>query len=212
MFSSKAGIITRTICRHVIQNQTQLAQSSIRRHTISQAVLASNIRLLSTSIARTADKLTSTPAVADSVAIFDKFPDVKITRKIVGAQNQIDLDLVLFQYQTCPFCCKVRVFLDSQGFSYSVVEVDAVLRHETKWSSYKKVPMMLAKTKDGKYVQLTDSSSIVSILATVLENPTVDIVELARRYAEAGSASGGKDNGVLSKYHLALKNPTNSNE
>lgn len=41
-------------------------------------------------------------------AIIDRFPDnVKITRKIYNPNDNTDLDLVLFQYQTCPFCCKV---------------------------------------------------------------------------------------------------------
>ncbi len=42
-------------------------------------------------------------------AVIDKFPDnVKITRKIYNPNDNTNLDLVLFQYQTCPFCCKVR--------------------------------------------------------------------------------------------------------
>lgn len=39
--------------------------------------------------------------------IIDKLPSVKITRKIHNPKDKNDLDLVLFQYQTCPFCCKV---------------------------------------------------------------------------------------------------------
>lgn len=43
-------------------------------------------------------------------AVIDKFPDnIKITRKIYNPNDNTDLDLVLFQYQTCPFCCKVSV-------------------------------------------------------------------------------------------------------
>lgn len=56
------------------------------------------------------------------------------------------------------FCSKVRSFLDYSGLSYSVVEVDAVLRQSIKWSSSKKVPTLLARTREGKYVQLNDSS------------------------------------------------------
>lgn len=55
--------------------------------------------------------------------IVDKLPNVKIIRKIVNPKDNHNLDLVLFQYQTCPFCCKVRAFLDGNQFSYSVVEV-----------------------------------------------------------------------------------------
>ena len=50
------------------------------------------------------------------------------------------LKFTLYQYQTCPFCCKTRVFLDYYGISYDVVEVNSVKRTEIKWSKYKKVP------------------------------------------------------------------------
>lgn len=39
--------------------------------------------------------------------IIEQLPDVKITRKIVNPKDETNLDLVLFQFQTCPFCCKV---------------------------------------------------------------------------------------------------------
>lgn len=55
--------------------------------------------------------------------VLDALPEVKIIRKIVNPNDKHNLDLVLFQYQTCPFCCKVRAFLDGNQFSYSVVEV-----------------------------------------------------------------------------------------
>lgn len=55
--------------------------------------------------------------------IVDKLPNVKIIRKVVNPKDNHNLNLILFQYQTCPFCCKVRAFLDGNQFSYSVVEV-----------------------------------------------------------------------------------------
>ncbi|XP_053663959.1 prostaglandin E synthase 2 [Anopheles marshallii] len=38
--------------------------------------------------------------------VLDKLPDVKIMRKVVNPKDDSELDLVLFQFQTCPFCCK----------------------------------------------------------------------------------------------------------
>lgn len=70
--------------------------------------------------------------------------------KIIGDQS--GLKLVLYQYQTCPFCCKVRAFLDYHGISYDIIEVDPVLRQAIKWSDYKKVPILLAKMEDGYQV------------------------------------------------------------
>lgn len=164
-------------------------------------------------------------------AVIDNLPDdIKITRKIYNPNDNTDLDLVLFQYQTCPFCCKVsvttkrkfalrvnvlqysvpsqvRAFLDSQGFSYSVIEVDAVLRQSIKWSKYKKVPMLLAKRKDGKYVQLTESSMIISTLASFLLNTDQDIGQLVNYYPNVSFVDdGGKQKtDVINKYFLMFQ-------
>lgn len=136
--------------------------------------------------------------------IIDKLPDVPITRKIVNPNDKSNLELVLFQYQTCPFCCKVRAFLDSNGLSYSIVEVDAVLRQGLKWSPTKRVPTLLARTKEGKYVQLSESSAIISILATVLQDPSADVGELAKFYPKVSflGDDGKKKHDVLNKYFL----------
>lgn len=141
-------------------------------------------------------------------AVFiDKLPDVKITRKLYNPKDKSGLDLVLFQYQTCPFCCKVRAFLDSQEFSYSVVEVDAVLRQSIKWSKYKKVPMLLAKCKDGRYIQLTDSSMIISILASIQHDPSQDIGTLFDFYPteEYVDENGNSKSEVVNKYFLMFQ-------
>lgn len=55
--------------------------------------------------------------------ILDGLPNVKFIRKVVNPKDKSNLDIVLFQFQTCPFCSKVRAFLDASGFSYSIVEV-----------------------------------------------------------------------------------------
>lgn len=55
--------------------------------------------------------------------ILDELPNVKVIRKVVSPKDKYNLDIVLFQFQTCPFCSKVRSFLDASGFSYSIVEV-----------------------------------------------------------------------------------------
>lgn len=51
--------------------------------------------------------------------------------------------LTLYQYKTCPFCSKVRAFLDYHGLSYEIVEVNPVMRQEIKWSAYRKVPILM---------------------------------------------------------------------
>ena len=50
--------------------------------------------------------------------------------------------LTLYQYKTCPFCCKTRAFLDYYGLEYKSVEVNPLTRKEIKFSKYKKVPFI----------------------------------------------------------------------
>ena len=49
----------------------------------------------------------------------------------------------LYQYQNCPFCCKVRAFLDYYGIDYEKVEVNPLLKSEIKFSEYRKVPIAI---------------------------------------------------------------------
>lgn len=52
----------------------------------------------------------------DGPIFIDEIPEtVKISRKIVNPKDDSGLELILFQFQTCPFCCKVSInhkFLD----------------------------------------------------------------------------------------------------
>jgi len=66
----------------------------------------------------------------------------------------------LYQYNNCPFCCKVRAFLDYYGIDYEKVEVNPLLKTEIKFSDYRKVPIIIIDEKQ----QLNDSSLIISIL------------------------------------------------
>ncbi|XP_057355060.1 prostaglandin E synthase 2 isoform X4 [Manis pentadactyla] len=87
------------------------------------------------------------------------------------------LQLTLYQYKTCPFCSKVRAFLDFHALPYQVVEVNPVQKAEIKFSSYRKVPILLAQEGDSLQ-QLNDSSVIISALKTYLVSgqPLEDIV------------------------------------
>ncbi|KAL6839804.1 hypothetical protein ACP4OV_030492 [Aristida adscensionis] len=74
-------------------------------------------------------------------------------------QDLLPQNVVLYQYQACPFCNKVRAYLDYHDIPYKVVEVNPLSKKEIKWSDYKKVPIL---TVDGE--QLVDSSDIINIL------------------------------------------------
>lgn len=120
-------------------------------------------------------------------------PNVQITRKIEGP-TKLPFDLTLFQYCSCPFCCKARTFLDYFGLNYNIVEVNPVLRQQMKWSTnYKKVPVLLAHHQETdpsdtsrnqpKIYQINDSSVIVSSLGSCL---------LSRRTMTSGTDTKGE--------------------
>ncbi|KAK9277829.1 hypothetical protein L1049_027385 [Liquidambar formosana] len=68
-------------------------------------------------------------------------------------------DVVLYQYEACPFCNKVKAFLDYYDIPYKVVEVNPLSKKEIKWSDYKKVPILMV---DGE--PLVESSDIIDEL------------------------------------------------
>lgn len=95
---------------------------------------------------------------------------IEATRSRIGRLSLPDLKFTLFQYQSCPFCCKVRALLDYYGISYDIIEVNPVLRQQTKFSTYRKVPILLVEDKNDStsYLQLNDSSLIISVLTSFL--------------------------------------------
>ncbi|XP_008558692.1 prostaglandin E synthase 2 [Microplitis demolitor] len=138
-----------------------------------------------------------------NVDILKYKPPIEPSRRIVSPVDPTGLKLTLFQYQSCPFCCKVRTFLDYYGISYDVVEVDPVLRREISWSSYRKVPILLAKV-DGGYRPLNDSSMIVSVLASHLNDKSYNLNDLAKYYPViAMNDDDGKfKHEIINKYFL----------
>ncbi|XP_074218424.1 prostaglandin E synthase 2 isoform X3 [Camelus bactrianus] len=103
--------------------------------------------------------------------------DLSAERSAVQLSLSSRLQLTLYQYKTCPFCSKVRAFLDFHALPYQVVEVNPVRRAEIKFSSYRKVPIVLAQEGESLQ-QLNDSSVIISALKTYLVSgqPLEDII------------------------------------
>ncbi|XP_068577189.1 prostaglandin E synthase 2 [Cebidichthys violaceus] len=102
--------------------------------------------------------------------------------KVSGGRG---LALTLYQYKTCPFCSKVRAFLDYHGLPYEIVEVNPVMRKEIKWSVYRKVPILMVDSD----VQLNDSSVIISSLKTYLINKDKSVSDILRCYPEMKSVN-----------------------
>jgi microsomal prostaglandin-E synthase 2 len=91
------------------------------------------------------------------------------------------MELVLYQYEVCPFCCKVKGYLDARGVPYRTVEVNPLLKSEIKFSKdYRKVPIVLI---DGE--QFNDSSAIID--------------EIERRIAAANPAAAKAGGGWFGK-------------
>ncbi|KAI6182001.1 Microsomal prostaglandin E synthase 2 [Aphelenchoides fujianensis] len=91
---------------------------------------------------------------------------VKLSRKIVSPVDKTGLGLRLYQYQSCPYCSKVRATLDYYGFSYDVVEVNPVTRTQLKaFKGYRKVPVLTSSKLEEP---LKESSQIQSILYSFL--------------------------------------------
>jgi microsomal prostaglandin-E synthase 2 len=70
--------------------------------------------------------------------------------------------VTLYQYEVCPFCCKVKAALDYYRVPYTVVEVSPLTKRQLKWGPHKKVPV--AVLEPGGLV-VADSSAIISRLA-----------------------------------------------
>lgn len=66
------------------------------------------------------------------------------------------LTVTLYQYQNCPFCGKVRAFLDFYGIDYTIVEVNPLWKKEISFSKYRKVPFILANGKQVSVLVLYD--------------------------------------------------------
>ncbi|KAG2490256.1 hypothetical protein HYH03_011380 [Edaphochlamys debaryana] len=78
-----------------------------------------------------------------------------------AAAQPLPSKITLYQYEVCPYCCKVRAMLDYYKLPYTVIEVNPLTKGELKWSTYKKVPVVKL---DEEVV--VDSSAIMSRLAT----------------------------------------------
>lgn len=54
-------------------------------------------------------------------------------------------NITLYQFASCPYCNKVRAFLDYYGMNYTIVEVDPLFKKELKFSEYRKVPVVIIR-------------------------------------------------------------------
>ncbi|KAL9644600.1 hypothetical protein ABK040_015339 [Willaertia magna] len=101
-------------------------------------------------------------------------------RELLEGKDKNQFDITIYQYQVCPFCCKVRAFLDFHKIPYKMVEVNPLFKSEIKFSKdYKKVPIVVVEGKLNN--QLNDSSRIITHLNDILDKEgtmnTKDVVK-----------------------------------
>jgi len=89
-------------------------------------------------------------------------------KEILAGKDPSQYDITIYQYQVCPFCCKVRAFLDFHQIPYKMVEVNPLFKSEIKFSKdYRKVPIVVVEGKINN--QLNDSSRIITHLNDVMD-------------------------------------------
>ncbi|CAG9558261.1 unnamed protein product [Danaus chrysippus] len=144
----------------------------------------------------------------EEYVLLKEAPKYQAQYRVVNDSDNSNLELVLFQYRTCPFCCKVRSYLDARGINYEVVEVDAVLRQAIRWSNYKKVPILLAKVEGG-YQQLLDSTAIISMLETYLRDKSYQLSDIVKFYPATRfvNDSGKVATDITNKYFVMHNAP-----
>jgi len=91
--------------------------------------------------------------------------------------------------------------------SYDIIEVDPMFKQQINWSDYKKVPILLIKTTGG-YQPLTDSTMIVSAMATYFKDKTVNIQDIASFYPSVSyiDIDGKRKTDIMNKYFVMNQN------
>lgn len=98
---------------------------------------------------------TEVPAVAPRVV--EKLPsDLRLDASAVR----------VYQFESCPFCRKVRGCLDYHRIPYEIVEVNPLSKAETKpiAPDYPKVPILHVDAGAGEELQMRDSKTIIMAL------------------------------------------------
>ena len=88
---------------------------------------------------------------------------LKLLKQIVRNKNPGNVKLTLYQYVTCPFCCKVRAYLDYYGYTYDIVEVNSISKKQINWSGYKKVPIVAVQFPSKENPNEYEKEIIVNI-------------------------------------------------
>lgn len=104
-------------------------------------------------------------AKAEEYLLNEQPPDFPVARTLTRQNDTSGLKVTLFQYQTCPFCCKTRAFLDFFGINYNVIEVNSVTRKQVSLRSQTSIAHATERITDfGLY-------SFIAALVEVVQVP-----------------------------------------
>ena len=101
-------------------------------------------------------------------------------------ENFDALPKTLYQYTTCPFCCKLKTFLDYHGVDYDVVEVNPLSKKQVSTHGYGKVPQ-LRLGDDGPII--VDSGEIVALLKPILDKEAPEITPEEQKWKDWASTT-----------------------
>ena len=89
-------------------------------------------------------------------------------RKIAKRDRDMP-EIVFYRYTTCPFCSKVKAFLDFHDLPHTLVEVEPMFKKEIKYNGgYGKVPQLRFNVMGHHGPYLVDSDVIVNSLAPLV--------------------------------------------
>ncbi|PFH36028.1 prostaglandin-E synthase [Besnoitia besnoiti] len=98
--------------------------------------------------------------------------DLILPSEALGQPEGGNCAVYLFQFESCPFCRKVRACLDFLRVPYTIVEVEPLIKNELKPFGYKKVPLLVLARQEPS---AEDAPSVLS---------SADAAKLLARYAE----------------------------
>jgi glutaredoxin-related protein len=133
---------------------------------------------------------------------------IKPTKSFKREKNPGNIKITLYQYVTCPFCCKVRAYLDYYGYTYDIVEVNSVTKNQLNWLNGKKMVPCLGiqipnEKNDGyEILAINESSMIISALETFRYDPSISLKEVIDYYKPMNSVTDNSNDSLINTYFI----------
>lgn len=92
-----------------------------------------------------------------------------------------NVEITLYQFEVCPFCNKVRAYLDYHNIPYKVVEVDPLRKTELKQFSddYRKVPIAVVNGH-----QINGSANIIAHVHETVKGEAANVDDAQQKWVQ----------------------------